>query len=138
MGFPDVKPLAEFGLHETLGRLHLQTNVETLKVLLSVLWTCHMDPTFRKRPDVHKIVLSIKLRSPPPRAKSVNFEDFLVICAVFPHFGRFWGGGVKPNFADKNFMDTQTFLIRASEKDPPDFLVLGATFVSEPWILPLG
>ena len=33
-----------------------------------------------------------------------------MICTVFPHFGPFSGGG-KPNFADKNFMDTQTFLI---------------------------
>ena len=70
----------------------------------------------QKRPDVHKIVLSIKLRFPPP-GKSVNFEDFLLICAFFPHFGPsfFWGGGVvKPNFADKNFMNTQTFLIFGS------------------------
>ena len=65
----------------------------------------------QKRPDVHKIVLSIKSHSPP--GKSVNFEDSPLICTVFPHFGHFWGGGgggVKPNFADKNFMDTQTFL----------------------------
>ena len=33
-------------------------------------------------PDVHKIVLSIKSRSPP-----------LLICTVFPHFGPFSGGG---------------------------------------------
>ena len=53
---------------------------------------------------------------PPPPRKSVNFEDFLLICTVSPHFWPFvgggggyaWrgGGGVKPNFADKNFMDT--------------------------------
>ena len=62
----------------------------------------------QKHPDVHKIVLSIKLRSPPPPGKSVNLVDFLLICTVFPHFGPFLeGGGGKPNFADKNFMDTQ-------------------------------
>ena len=66
---------------------------------------------FQKRPDVHKTVLSVKLRSPRP--KSVNFEDFLLICTVFSAFWALLGGwgGVKPNFADKNFMDTQTFLI---------------------------
>ena len=65
---------------------------------------------YQKCPDVHKIVLSIKLPSPP--WKCVNFEDFVLICTVFPHLGPFLGGGggVKPNFADKNFMDTQTFL----------------------------
>ena len=63
--------------------------------------------TSQKLPDVHKIVLSIKLRSPP--GKSVNFEDSLLICTVFPHFGPFFGGW-KPNFADKNYMETQTFL----------------------------
>ena len=62
----------------------------------------------QKRPDVHKIVLSTKSRSPPP-GKSVKFEDLLLICTVFPHFGGF-SGGVEPNFADKNFTDTQTFL----------------------------
>ena len=63
-------------------------------------------------------VLSIKSRSPPPPGKSVNFEDFILICTVFPHFGPFFwgGGGVKPNFADKNFMDTQTFLTHTPEK----------------------
>ena len=36
----------------------------------------------------------------------------LLICtAFFLILGPFWGGGeVKPNFADKNFMDTQTCL----------------------------
>ena len=49
---------------------------------------------FQKCPDVHKIVLSIKSRSlpPPPPEKSVNFEDFVLICTVFPHFGTFSGG----------------------------------------------
>ena len=68
----------------------------------------------QKRPDVHKFVFSIKLRFPPQ--KSVNFENFLLICTVFPCFGPFSGGeGGKPNFADKNFMDTQTLLKRGSE-----------------------
>ena len=52
---------------------------------------------FQKRPDVHKIVLSVELLSPPP-GSSVNFEDFLLICAVFPHFGPFWGGRGKTRF----------------------------------------
>ena len=43
--------------------------------------------------DVHKFVLSIKLRSPPPGEKC-HFEDFLLICTVFPHFGPFSGGAV--------------------------------------------
>ena len=54
---------------------------------------------------VHKIAFL------PPPGKSVNSGGFILICTVFPHFGPFsGGGGVKPNFADKNFMDTQTFL----------------------------
>ena len=44
------------------------------------------------------------MRSPPP-GKSVDFEDFLLICTVFPYLGPFGGGGVKPNFVHKNFMD---------------------------------
>ena len=77
---------------------------------------CKMGCEFiSERPDVHKIVLSIRLRSPPP-GKSVKFEHVLLICTVFPHFGPFsQGGGVKPNFADKNFMHTQTFLIICQE-----------------------
>ena len=39
---------------------------------------------------VHKIDLSIKIASPPPQER-VNFEDFPLICTVFPHF-RPWGG----------------------------------------------
>ena len=79
-------------------------------ILTLTLTPCNFS---QKRPDVCKIVLSIKLRfppTPPPAGKSVNFEDFLLICTVFPHFGPFWGG-VKPNFADKNFMDTQSELV---------------------------
>ena len=72
--------------------------------------------SFQKRPDVHKIFLSIKLHPLPPPRKSVNFEDFILICTLFPHFGPFSGGGGKPNFADKNFMDTQTFLILLSSQ----------------------
>ena len=68
-------------------------------------------PFHQKRPDVHEIVLSIKSRFPCPR-KSVNFEDFILISTVFPYFGPFsGGGGGKPTFADKNFIDPQTFLI---------------------------
>ena len=37
----------------------------------------------QKRPDVHKIVLSIRLRFPPPPPKSVSFEDFLLILQLF-------------------------------------------------------
>ena len=61
-----------------------------------------------------------RIPPPPPPRKSVNFEDFLLICTVSPHFGRFsgWGGG-KPNFADKNFVDTQTFLKYDRAKVPP-------------------
>ena len=35
-----------------------------------------------------------------------------MICTVFPHFGPLFlgGGGVQPNFADRHFMDTQSFL----------------------------
>ena len=58
---------------------------------------------FQKRPDVHKIVLSIK--SPPPQKKSVNFEDFILICTVFPRFGPFSGGVGGTKFWDKNFSE---------------------------------
>ena len=69
----------------------------------------------QKRRDVHRIVWSIKSRFPLPPGLSASFEGFLLICTVFPHFGPFSGRvGVKPNFADKNFMDTQTFLKRES------------------------
>ena len=40
---------------------------------------------------VHKMVVP-----QPPQGKSVIFENFLLICTVFPR------GVVKPNFADKN------------------------------------
>ena len=49
--------------------------------------------SFQKCPDVHKIVLCIKLRSPPPPGKSVNLEDFLLICTVFHILVFFSGGG---------------------------------------------
>ena len=89
----------------------------------------------QKCPDVHNIVLSIKLRS-PLKKKSITFEDlpnFPLICTVFLILGPFRlgrGGGGKPNFADKNFMGTQTFLnniraIRANRLKPAirNFLV---------------
>ena len=70
------------------------------------------NPLFRKAQMsttsfVHKIAF------PPIPGKSVNFEDFQLICTVLPHFQSFsGGGGVKPTFADKNFMDTHpNFLI---------------------------
>ena len=58
----------------------------------------HHHANFQKRPDVHKIVLPIKLRFPHP-GKSVSFEDFLTICMVFPQIGTFsgWGGGISWN-----------------------------------------
>ena len=58
----------------------------------------------QKRPDVHKIVLSIKYCvSPPPPPQSVNFEDFLVIRTVFPYFGPFFGGRGKTKFCGQDF-----------------------------------
>ena len=81
-------------------------------------WRKFQNIQWRRRPEIADFCplslsntsSSIKSRSPPP-GKSVNFEDFLLICTVFPHLGPFrGGGGVKPNFADKKFMDTQTFL----------------------------
>ena len=65
-----------------------------------------LDSLVRKHPDVQKIVLSVKLRPPPQ--KSADFEDFLLVCTVFPHFDPFYGGGINPNFAE--CMDTQTIL----------------------------
>ena len=86
---------------------------------------------FQKRPDVQKIVLSIKSRPPPPPRKSVSFEGFALICTVFPHFGPFPGGvGKQPNFADKNFVDTQTFLTFAGLTRIPGF---GAVFFFGPF-----
>ena len=46
----------------------------------------------QKRPDVHKKSLSIESRFPPSR-KKCQFEDFILICTVFLHFGPFSGGG---------------------------------------------
>ena len=51
----------------------------------------------------------------------MNFENFLPICSNFSSFGAFFwggGGGVKPNFVDKNLIDTQTFLKFFSDKNP--------------------
>ena len=67
---------------------------------------CNYAPPPQKRPDVHKIVLSIKSRFPPPPSaeKSVNFEHSILICTVFPHFGPFSGGvGVKTKFCGQEF-----------------------------------
>ena len=36
---------------------------------------------------------SLKLPGSPPPGKSVNLEDFLLLCTVFPPFGPFSGGG---------------------------------------------
>ena len=47
---------------------------------------------------------------PTPQKKSVNFEDFSSDLYSFSSFGALFGGGGKPNFAGRNFMDTQTFL----------------------------
>ena len=57
----------------------------------------------QKHPDVHNIVLSIKLRFPP--RESVTFEGFILICTVFPHFGPFsgGGGGGKTKFCGQEF-----------------------------------
>ena len=71
----------------------------------------------QKHPDVHKIVLSIKVRSPPPPGRSVNFEDSVLICTVFPHFGPFrGGGGGKTKFCGQEFYGHQTFLIKKEGK----------------------
>ena len=72
-------------------------------------------------------------------------------------FSSFWalfgrgGGGVKPNFADKNFMDTQTFLtyghghlkipfrVGSACADCSGFLVpraAGASFIQVPQVAP--
>ena len=64
----------------------------------------------QKRPDVHKIVLSLKLRSPP--RKKCQFRGLSTDLYSFPTFWGLFGGGVNQLlfFADKNFVDTQTFL----------------------------
>ena len=83
-----------------------------------------LKPLFQKRPDVNEIVLSMKSRYPPPPPREkYQFEDFILICTVFLHSGPFWGG-IKPNFADKNFMDTQTSLTSfiARQADWPESL----------------
>ena len=49
---------------------------------------------------------------PPPPRKKCQFSGFSTdLYRFFLILGPFrGGGGLKPNFADKNFMDTQTFL----------------------------
>ena len=81
----------------------------------------------QKRPDVHKIVLPIKLRPPP--GKSVNFEDFLLICTVFPHFGPFSGGG-QTKFRGQEFHGHPDFsefwpFLRTSARAPTSEAVRG-------------
>ena len=46
---------------------------------------------FQKRPDVHKIVLSIKLSPPPP--EKVSILRIFYICTVFSSFWALFGGG---------------------------------------------
>ena len=67
-----------------------------------------------KRPDVHKIVWSIKSGPPPPPPEKVSilrilywFVQLLLILDPF----RWGGGGRKTKFCGIEFMDTQTFLI---------------------------
>ena len=88
---------------------------------------------YQTRPDVHKIVLSVKLRPPPPPPpKSVKFEDFLPICAVLPHFGPFSkfcrrGFDGHPDFCECNvFVDDGARYdrerVRSSSEMPPVLL----------------
>ena len=70
----------------------------------------------QKRPDVHNIALAIKLRSPPP-PKKCQFWGFSTDEQCFLILGPSREGGGKPNSADKNFMDTQTFLSQAGNCD---------------------
>ena len=76
----------------------------------------------QKRPDVHKIVLSINLRSPtPPPGKGVNFEDFLLICTGFPHFGPF-SRGVNAKFCGQEFYGHPNFSDLGPKMAAPIFL----------------
>ena len=56
--------------------------------------------TNQKRPDVHKIVLSIKSRFPPPRKKCQFWGFYADLYSFSSFWALFGGGGVKPNFAD--------------------------------------
>ena len=92
--------------HEVAAQIKLQNAERSCfqKSLMSLI---------QKRPDVHKIILSRKLLC--SRGQVSIFEDLLLICTVFLILGPFWGGeGKKPNLADKNVMDTWTFLINFS------------------------
>ena len=60
-----------------------------------------------EKPRCRQIRLSTKLRLPPPPGKSVNFAPLSLV------LGTLLQGG-KPTFADKNFMDIQTFLDKCS------------------------
>ena len=46
---------------------------------------------FQKRPDVHKIILSMKWRPPPPSEKVSIFRIFYWFVQFFPRFGPFSG-----------------------------------------------
>ena len=66
----------------------------------------------QKRPDVHKIVLSIRLRFPSlVREKVSILRIFYRFVQFFLILGASGGGGgcLQPNFADKNLMDRKTF-----------------------------
>ena len=69
----------------------------------------HASIDYQKRGDVHKIALYITLRFPPPPGKSVDFEDFLLICTVFPHFRLFSGGGGGAKFCGQEFYGQPDF-----------------------------
>ena len=56
-----------------------------------------------ERPDVHKIVLSIKLRPPPPPEKVSVLSIFYWFVQGFPHFGPFSGRGRKTKFCGQEF-----------------------------------
>ena len=63
----------------------------------------------QKRPDVHKIILSIKLRSPPPGTKCQFWgfsTDLYGLSSVWAFLG---GGGQIQILRTRIFVDTQTF-----------------------------
>ena len=110
-------------------------------------WTCTIQrtpvriprlkgPWMLKRPDVHKIALSIKSRCPPPR-KKCQFWGFSTDLSCFPHFGLFGGGG-KPNFAGHDFYEHPDFSegmlisFAMSPRDPP--ILTGNK--ARPWSVP--
>ena len=72
----------------------------------------------QKRPDVHKIVLSIKLRFPPPRKASI-LRIFYWFVQFSSCWALFWGGG-EHNFADKNLW-TSRLTVHNERKFSPKF-----------------